>query len=96
MAAPEAGKGDGVHPALSSEYWVLVRGRGVSSIMGIVVGTLGVRGSQSLSTQTIRMYSVGLVMCAIVAMVIRIEVLVDIVTGKVRRVSRVRTGGLGG
>lgn len=55
-------------------------------MMGIVVGMLGVRGSHSLNTQTIKMYYVGLVMCAIVSMVIRVEVLFDIIAGKVSRV----------
>lgn len=68
---------------LPDEYWVLVRARAVSSIMGIVVGLLGIRGSQSLSTQTMKLYLAGLVMCAIVAMVIRVEVFFDIVAGQV-------------
>lgn len=83
MGSPATGRGDGVHRPLPPEYWVLVRGRTVSSIMGIVVGVLGVRGSQSLSTRTIKMYFVGLVMCAIVAMTIRTEVLFDVMSGKV-------------
>lgn len=83
MASPGGGAGDTAHPALPTEYWMLVRGRSLSSVMGIVVGALGIRGSQSLSTQTIKMYFVGLVMCAIVAMVIRIEVLYDVISGKV-------------
>lgn len=78
-----SGNGGSAHPSLPDEYWFLVKGRTVSSVMGIVVGTLGIRGSQSLSTRTIRLYFVGLVMCAIVAMAIRIEVFYDIVTGKV-------------
>ncbi|CAM9450146.1 unnamed protein product, partial [Ectocarpus sp. 4 AP-2014] len=77
------GNGGSAHPSLPGEYWFLVKGRTFSSVMGIVVGTLGVRGSQSLNTNTIRWYFVGLVMCAIVAMAIRIEVFYDIVTGKI-------------
>ncbi|CBN76955.1 conserved unknown protein [Ectocarpus siliculosus] len=77
------GNGGSAHPSLPGEYWFLVKGRTLSSVMGIVVGTLGVRGSQSLNTHTIRWYFVGLVMCAIVAMAIRIEVFYDIVTGKI-------------
>lgn len=80
----DSGGGDGgAYTELPDEYWVLIKGRSVSSLMGIVVGVLGIRGSQSLNSQTIKMYFVGLVMCAIVAMVIRIEVFVDIITGKV-------------
>ncbi|CAB1098530.1 unnamed protein product [Ectocarpus sp. CCAP 1310/34] len=75
--------GGSAHPSLPGEYWFLVRGRTLSSVMGIVVGTLGVCGSQSLNTHTIRWYFVGLVMCAIVAMAIRIEVFYDTVTGKI-------------
>lgn len=79
-----SGGGDGgTYAELPDEYWVLVKGRSISSLMGIVVGVLGIRGSQSLNARTIKMYFVGLVMCAIVAMVIRIEVFVDIITGKV-------------
>ena len=83
LTAPEAGEGGDGHPALPSEYWDLVRARGFSSVLGIVVGVLGIRGSHSLSTQTIQIYYVGLVMCAIVAMVIRIGVLIDIIADKV-------------
>eukprot|EP00903_Cladosiphon_okamuranus_P013551 g12622.t2 len=80
----ESGGGDGgPYTELPDEYWVLIKGRIISSLMGIVVGVLGIRGSQSLNTQTIKMYFVGLVMCAIVAMAIRIEVLVDIISGKI-------------
>lgn len=83
MTAPEAGDGGDGHPALPSEYWDLVRARSFSSVMGIVVAVFGIRGSHSLSTQTIHIYFVGLVMCAAVAMVIRIGVLIDIITDKV-------------
>lgn len=92
----DSGGGDGgAYAELPDEFWVLIKGRIVSSLMGIVVGVLGIRGSQSLNTRTIKLYFVGLVMCAIVAMVIRIEVFVDIVTGKVRagtRLDRTRPG----
>eukprot|EP00904_Undaria_pinnatifida_P007381 jgi/Undpi1/3773/HiC_scaffold_16.g07142.m1 len=83
MTAPEAGDGGDGHPALPSEYWDLVRARSFSSVMGIVVAVFGIRGSHSLSTQTIHIYFVGLVMCAAVAMVIRIGVLIDIITDKI-------------
>lgn len=44
----------------------------------------GVRGSQSLDLRTIKLYCFGLVVCAIVAISIRIEVLYDVFSGKVR------------
>ncbi|CAM9784422.1 unnamed protein product [Scytosiphon promiscuus] len=77
-----AGGTEAPHLVLPDEYWVLVRARAVSGTMGIVVGMLGMRGSQSLSTQTIKMYLAGLVMCAIVAMAIRVQVFFDIIAGK--------------
>jgi len=68
---------------IPQEYWFLIKGRTVSSLMGIVVGVLGIRGAQSLNLQTIKLYFVGLVMCAIVAMGLKIQVLFDIVNGEV-------------
>lgn len=79
----ENGGDGGPYADLPDEYWVLIKGRSVSSLMGIVVGVLGIRGSQSLNTQTIKMYFLGLIVCAIVAMMIRIQVFIDVVTGKV-------------
>lgn len=86
------GGGSNTHTEIPDEYWVLVRGRSVASLMGVVVGVLGVRGAHSLSTQTLQMYYVGLVMCAIVSIVIRVEVLVDIIAGKVSGVGLGRLG----
>ncbi|CAN0361784.1 unnamed protein product [Pylaiella littoralis] len=79
----DSGGSSNAHTEIPDEYWVLLRGRSVASLMGIVVGMLGVRGSQSLNTQTIKMYYVGLVMCAVVSIVIRIEVLFDIIAGRI-------------
>lgn len=41
MTSPAEGHRDDSHHPLSSEYWMLVRGRSVSSVLGIVVGVLG-------------------------------------------------------
>lgn len=80
----DSGGGDGsAYAEIPDEFWVLIKERSVSSLMGVVVGVLGIRGSQSLNTRTIKMYFVGLVLCAIVAMVIRLEVFIDIISGKV-------------
>lgn len=84
LASPPTGTGqDGAHPAVSDEYWAIIRGRTLSSMMGIVVGALGIRGAYSLSTRTIRLYFVGLMMCAALALALRIQLLIDIILGKV-------------
>ena len=81
MASSGSDKGDDAQPALS-EYWNLMRSRSVSSVLGIAVGLLGVRGSHSLSAQTIRLYLAGMVMCAVIAVSIQIENIFDLATGK--------------
>ncbi|CAM9481548.1 unnamed protein product, partial [Hapterophycus canaliculatus] len=78
----EAGEGEAQQLILSDEYWALEQARAVSSAMGIVVGLVGIRSSQSLSIRTIKIYLVGLVMCALVAMAIRIQMFFDIISGK--------------
>ncbi len=90
MTVPALGAGKGADADVPDEYWFLIKGRTVSSLMGIAVGVLGIRGAQSLNLQTIKLYFAGLVACAIVAMGLRIQVLFDILNGRVS--GRVRTG----
>lgn len=83
MASSGGGKGDDSRLVLSPDEWNLVRDRTISSVVGIVVGLLGVYGALSLSTRIIRIYLAGLAMCFVIAMYIQLEFLFDVSTGKV-------------